>query len=74
MTVVFHRLAVRAGRNDQDAVQRLRTLTTTLPIAIVAVDLIPGVCPTWYAAMQAASAVPLVAIAVLARRRGPLAG
>jgi hypothetical protein len=49
----------------------LRVVTAVLPIAIVVVDLIPGVCPGWYAAMQAASAVPLVAVAVIARRRAP---
>jgi hypothetical protein len=47
--------------------QRLRLLTTVLPVAIVGVDLIPGVCPTWYAALQAVSALALVPIAFLTR-------
>ncbi|MFF1816528.1 hypothetical protein ACFVWG_04485 [Kribbella sp. NPDC058245] len=49
--------------------QRLRTLTTVLPIAIIGVDLIPGVCPVWFAALQAASVIPLIAVAVMIRRQ-----
>lgn len=49
-------------------------MTTTrvndiLPIAIIGVDLIPGVCPAWYAAMQAIGALPLIAVAFLTRGR-----
>ncbi|MGA8118072.1 MAG: hypothetical protein WCA46_30940 [Actinocatenispora sp.] len=69
VTPFLHRLAVRASRGMRKHLDRLRTISTVLPIAIVAVDLIPGVCPVWYAAMQGASAVPLVAIAVITRRR-----
>lgn len=66
---LFYRWAVRASQGARKSVERLRTVTTILPIAIVVVDLIPGVCPVWYAGMQAVSAVPLVAVAVLTRRR-----
>jgi hypothetical protein len=64
-----YRWAVRASRGAGQKVERLRTASTILPVAIVVVDLIPGVCPVWYAGMQAVSAVPLVAVAVLTRRR-----
>lgn len=63
---LLHRLAVRAERKS---LERLRVVTTILPIAIVGVDLIPGVCPPWYTVMQAVSAVPLIAVAVITRRR-----
>jgi hypothetical protein len=65
---VLQRMAVRAARGERRAFARLRTLTVILPIAIVAVDLIPGVCPMWYAAMQGISALALVGAAVLLRR------
>ena len=60
--------AVRAERGRTSSLERLRLLTTVLPVAIIGVDLIPGVCPTWYAAMQAVSALALVPIAFLTRR------
>ncbi|WP_405058210.1 hypothetical protein OG474_36480 [Kribbella sp. NBC_01505] len=62
VTPLLYRLAARDP-------QRLRTVATVLPIAIVVVDLIPGVCPVWFAALQAASALPLIAVAVMMRRR-----
>jgi hypothetical protein len=38
-----------------------------MPVAIVGVDLIPGVCPRWYAGLRAARMVPVVVAAVLIR-------
>ncbi|WP_433276127.1 hypothetical protein ACQPZA_33450 [Pseudonocardia xinjiangensis] len=67
--VLFYQWAVRGSRGAPKSVERLRIVSTILPIAVVVVDLIPGVCPVWYVGMQAVSAVPLVAIAVLIRRR-----
>jgi hypothetical protein len=43
---------------------RLETLT-----AIIGVDPIPGICPTWYAVMQAVSTLPLIAVAIITRGR-----
>ncbi|WP_081594059.1 hypothetical protein [Nocardia brasiliensis] len=68
VTPLFYRLAVLASRGGRKSLERLRIVTTILPIAIVVVDLIPGVCPVWYAGMQAVSAVPLIVIAVRTRR------
>jgi uncharacterized membrane protein YesL len=62
---LLYRLATHPGLN------RLQTLTTIMPIAIIGVDLIPGVCPAWYATMQAISALPLIAVAVLTRTAFP---
>jgi hypothetical protein len=47
----------------------LGTVAANMPIAIIGVDLIPGVCPAWYAVMQAICALPLIAIAILTRGR-----
>ncbi|RSM63201.1 hypothetical protein DMH03_14425 [Amycolatopsis sp. WAC 01376] len=58
-----------AAREERKSLERLRVVSTILPIAIVGVDLIPGVCPSWYTVMQAVSAVPLIAVAVITRRR-----
>jgi hypothetical protein len=68
MTPLLSGLAVRAERGRTSALQRLRLLATALPAAIVGVDLIPGVCPTWYAALQAVSALALAPIGFLTRR------
>lgn len=69
LSPVLHSLAVRASRGSRVSLDRLKTVTTILPVAIVVVDLIPGVCPVWYAAMQGCSALPLIAVAVITRRR-----
>jgi hypothetical protein len=68
LTPLLSRFAVRAEQGRTSSLQRLRVLTTVLPVAIIAVDLIPGLCPTWYAAMQAVSALALVPIPFLMRR------
>jgi hypothetical protein len=48
--------------------ERVRTLAILLPIAIVGIDLIPGVCPPWYAMMQAVCMLPIVSVAFITRR------
>lgn len=68
LTPLLSRFAVRAEQGRMSSWARLRVVTTVLPAAIIAVDLVPGVCPTWYAAMQAVSALALVPIAFLMRR------
>jgi hypothetical protein len=60
--------AARAAQGFLASLDRLRRLSLVLPIAIVVVDLIPGMCPIWYTAMQAVSAGALVAVAILTRR------
>ncbi|MGH4035060.1 hypothetical protein ACQB60_39775 [Actinomycetota bacterium Odt1-20B] len=66
----LHRMAVGASEGSRRAYERLRTLTVVLPVAIVAVDLIPGVCPAWFAVMQGLSALALVYGACLTRGSG----
>ncbi|TQF02946.1 hypothetical protein E6W39_12615 [Kitasatospora acidiphila] len=67
VAVLIHRLAVSAARGSRRAFDRLRALAVIMPIAIVGVDLIPGVCPPWYAAMQAVCVLPVVRVALLLR-------
>jgi hypothetical protein len=61
ITPVLYRMAARRR------FERLRTVAVVLPVAIVGVDLIPGVCPVWYAGMQAIAALALVGVAFLTR-------
>ncbi|MFE7530399.1 hypothetical protein ACFU7Y_32500 [Kitasatospora sp. NPDC057542] len=63
----LHRLATRAAGGSAKAFDRVRTLSTVMPIAIIGVDLVPGLCPAWYAVLQGLSALALVAVAVLTR-------
>ncbi|WP_433258481.1 hypothetical protein ACQPYK_23645 [Streptosporangium sp. CA-135522] len=64
---LLHRLAVRASQGSYKAFDRLRTISTILPIAIIGVDLIPGLCPAWYAVIQGLSALALIGVAVITR-------
>jgi hypothetical protein len=62
---VLHRMTVRASQGVRRSFERMRALTVIMPIAIIAVDLIPGVCPAWYAGMQAVSALALMGAAFI---------
>lgn len=64
---VILRMTVRASEGERRSFERMRALTVIMPIAIIAVDLIPGVCPVWYAAMQAGSALALIGAAFITR-------
>jgi hypothetical protein len=64
---LIYLLAVRADRGETGSLDRLRKVSIVLPIAIVVVDLIPGMCPVWYTALQAGSALALGAVALLTR-------
>jgi len=66
---LLYRMAVQAAQGVRRSYERLETVTAILPIAVIAVDLIPGVCPTWYAAMQAICVLPLIAVAIMTRTR-----
>ncbi|GAA2125592.1 hypothetical protein GCM10009759_77710 [Kitasatospora saccharophila] len=57
----------RAGAGDAKAFDRLRTLSAVSPIAVIGVDLVPGLCPAWYAVLQGLSALALVGVALLTR-------
>ncbi|MEU6412316.1 hypothetical protein [Microbispora sp. NPDC046933] len=70
---VLHRLIARASQGSRRSFERMRAVTVTMPIAIIGVDLIPGICPTWYAVMQAVGVLPLVAVAFILNGSGPRA-
>ncbi|MFD8542947.1 hypothetical protein [Streptomyces sp. NPDC059649] len=62
---VIYWMTVLAARGTRWAYLRVRILTVLMPIAIIGVDMIPGICPPWFALSQAASALPLAAAAFL---------
>ncbi|MFF4344326.1 hypothetical protein ACFY00_30920 [Kitasatospora sp. NPDC001540] len=66
-TFLLHRYLGRVRAGDAGAFDRLRTLSTVAPVAVVGVDLVPGLCPAWYAVLQGLSALALVGVAVLTR-------
>ncbi|MFJ6379956.1 hypothetical protein ACIQI7_08125 [Kitasatospora sp. NPDC092039] len=37
---------------------------SVVPVAVIAVDVVPGLCPPWYAVHQGLSALALAAVAV----------
>jgi hypothetical protein len=64
-SVVAYWLLTAAGRGARWAYLRIRIISVVMPIAIVGVDLIPGLCPWWFAAMQAVCAVAIVPVAFI---------
>jgi hypothetical protein len=68
LAVLLYRMTVSAAQGSRRAFERVNVLAVTLPIAIGGVDLIPGICPLWYAAMQVVCVLPIVRVAFLTRR------
>ncbi|MER6304347.1 hypothetical protein ABT247_33075 [Kitasatospora sp. NPDC001539] len=64
---LFLRMTARAEAGSYEAFGRLRTISTVMPIAVIGVDLIPGICPPWYAALQGLSALAVLPVAFLTR-------
>ncbi len=62
------RLTASATQGSVKSFERLRIISTVLPVAIVVVDLVPGLCTAWYAVMQGLSVVPLMCAALLLSR------
>lgn len=54
-----------AARGARWAYLRIRVISVVMPIAIVGVDLIPGLCPGWFAVMQAVCALAIVPVAFI---------
>ncbi|MFE2929030.1 hypothetical protein [Streptomyces sp. NPDC059278] len=67
IAVLLHRMTVSASRGSRRAFERVSSVAVVMPIAIVGVDLIPGVCPLWYAVAQTVCVLPVVRIAFLTR-------
>ncbi|MEU5687066.1 hypothetical protein [Streptomyces venezuelae] len=73
VAVLMHRMTVAAVRGSRRAAERVRALAVVMPVAIVGVDLIPGVCPPWYTAAQIVCMLPVVRVAFLTRTAAPCA-
>ncbi|MGX7760163.1 hypothetical protein ACWQ06_16100 [Streptomyces angustmyceticus] len=67
---VTYWLTVLAARGARCAFLRVRLVSVVMPVAIVGVDLIPGVCPAWFALAQATCALAVGAAACVVN--GPL--
>lgn len=67
VAVLIHRMTVSASRGSRRAFERVSALTVIMPIAIIGVDLVPGVCPSWYAVMQVVCMLPVIHVAFLVR-------
>lgn len=67
VAVLTHRMAGSASRGSRRSFERVRALAVVMPIAIIGVDLIPGVCPPWYAVTQVVCVLPLVRVAFVTR-------
>ncbi|MCX0244371.1 hypothetical protein [Streptomyces drozdowiczii] len=65
---VLHRITASAAGGSRRAFDRVSTLAVIMPVAIIGVDLIPGVCPPWYAVTQTLCMLPVIHVAFLTRR------
>ncbi|MFJ7630500.1 hypothetical protein ACIQZN_28845 [Streptomyces sp. NPDC097595] len=64
---VLLRITASAAGGSRRAFDRVSTLAVIMPIAIIGVDLIPGVCPPWYAVTQTLCMLPVIRVAFLTR-------
>jgi hypothetical protein len=67
VAVLIYRMTGSASRGSRRAFERVRALAVIMPIAIIGVDLIPGVCPSWYAVMQVVCMLPIIRVAFVTR-------
>ncbi|MGW2813288.1 hypothetical protein [Streptomyces sp. NPDC001415] len=67
---VTHWLTVLAAHGKRWAYVRVRVISVVVPIAIVAVDMIPGALPGWFVAMQVGCALALGATAFVVNGAG----
>jgi hypothetical protein len=67
VALLIYRMTVAGSRGSRRAFERVSALAVIMPIAIIGVDLIPGVCPPWYAAMQVVCMLPIIRVAFLTR-------
>ncbi|MGW7090160.1 hypothetical protein ACWGH2_42635 [Streptomyces sp. NPDC054871] len=67
VAVLIYRMIVSASRGSRRAFERMSAVAVIMPIAIIGVDLIPGVCPPWYAVMQVVCMLPIIQVAFIIR-------
>lgn len=66
--VAAYWLTARAARGSRSAFLRVRIISPVAPVApvaIIAIDLVPGVLPPWFIAMQITGALVLTPAAFL---------
>ncbi|MGW0523766.1 hypothetical protein [Crossiella sp. NPDC003009] len=68
--VVTYWLAEHAARGARWAYLRVRIICVVVPIAVIAMDSVPGALPVWFAGTQIAGALALIPAAVLVNRAG----
>lgn len=66
--VVTYWLTVVASRGARWARTRVRVITVVVPIAIIAIDSIPGALPLWFVVLQIAGALALAPAALIVNR------
>ncbi|MEU7830008.1 hypothetical protein [Nonomuraea sp. NPDC049129] len=62
---VTYWLTVLAARGARGAFLRVRIISIVMPVAIIGVDLIPGVTTAWFAMLQATCALAIAAVAFI---------
>ncbi|WP_186382476.1 hypothetical protein [Amycolatopsis rhizosphaerae] len=65
---VTYWLTVLASRGARWAYVRVRIISVVVPIAVIAIDSVPGALPVWFVAMQIAGALTLVPAAFAVNR------
>ncbi|MFI6742492.1 hypothetical protein ACIBI9_57145 [Nonomuraea sp. NPDC050451] len=66
----FGKVKILAARGARWAYLRVRIISVVMPVAIVAVDMIPGICPVWFAMMQAVCALAIAGVAFVVNGSG----
>ena len=67
---VMYWLLNAAARGARWAFVRMRVLTVVMPLAIVAIDVIPGTLPVWFILLQGVCALALVVAAFVVNGAG----
>ncbi|SCF12784.1 hypothetical protein GA0070607_5871 [Micromonospora coriariae] len=67
VAVLIYRMTVSGSQGSRRAFERVSGLALIMPIAIIGVDLIPGICPPWYAVTQVVCMLPIVRVAFITR-------
>lgn len=64
---LIFRMTNSASQGSRRDFERVSGLSVIMPIAIIVVDLIPGICPLWYAVTQIVCMLPLIRTAFITR-------
>ncbi|MFK4268019.1 hypothetical protein [Streptomyces milbemycinicus] len=67
--VVTYWLTVVASRGARWAYIRVRIIAVVVPIAVIAIDSVPGALPLWFVVLQIAGALALAPTAFIVNRR-----